>query len=119
MGQKLRDELNQVIDSYKLDWVVYGEFSGIRLLVGHGEKDIRAMDFDPYTWDYLKLKENSDSELLVSLRCGLLLNGIDLACNGGMTTAAHSDADIVKTVEAFERTIDWMRDDGLILKSEP
>ena len=117
MGQKLRDELNQVIDSYKLDWVIYGEFSGIRLLVGHGEKDIRAVDFDPYAWDYRKLKENSDSKLLISLRCGLLLNGIDLACNGGMTTAAHSDADITKTVEAFERTIGWMRNDGLILKS--
>lgn len=116
MGKQLRDELNDVIDRHKLDWVIYGEFSGIRLLVGHSEMDMRTGDFDPYTWDYLKLKENSDPELLTSLRCGLLLNGIDLASNGGMTTAAHTEEDIANTVDAFEQTLDWMKTDGLISK---
>ncbi len=115
IAQKLRDALNSVIDSYRLDWVIYGEFSGIRLLIGHGEKDIRAADFDPYTWDYQKLKGGNDDKLLMHLRCGLLLNGVDLATNGGMTTAAHTEEDITKTVDAFEQTIEWMRMDGLIL----
>ena len=61
---RLRTELNAVIDDYGLDWVVYGEFSGIRLLIGHGEKDVRASDFDPYTWDYRKLKGSSDPDML-------------------------------------------------------
>lgn len=117
IAQQLRDELNKVIDRYGLDWVIYGEFSGIRMLIGHGEKDIRAADFDPYTWDYRKLKGGNDEELLTHLRCGLLLNGVDLATNGGMTTAAHTEADITKTVHAFEQTIEWMKADGLILKS--
>lgn len=115
IAQNLRDRLNSVIDSYRLDWVIYGEFSGIRLLVGHGEKDMRAADFDPYTWDYQKLKGGNDEELLIHLRCGLLLNGVDLATNGGMTTAAHTEEDIVKTVDAFTQTIEWMKMDGLIL----
>ena len=117
IAQKLRDGLNSIIDSYKLDWVIYGEFSGIRLLIGHGEKDMRAADFAPYTWDYQKLKGGNDEGLLTHLRCGLLLNGVDLATNGGMTTAAHTEADITKTVHAFEQTIEWMKADGLILKS--
>ena len=88
---RLRTELNSVIDDYKLDWVVYGEFSGLKLLVGHGEKDMRTSDFDPYTWDYRKLKGSSDADTLMRLRCGMLQNGIDLASNGGMTTAAHTE----------------------------
>jgi len=118
IAQKLRNELNNVIDSYRLDWVIYGEFSGIRLLIGHGEKGMRAVDFDPYSWDYRKLKGGNDEVLLRHLRCGLLLNGVDLATNGGMTTAAHTEVDISETVHAFEQTIEWMKADGLILKSK-
>ncbi len=118
IAQKLRDELNSVIDTYRLDWVIYGEFSAVKLLIGHGEKDMRATDFDPYTCDYRKLKGGNDEELLTHLRCGLLLNGIDLATNGGMTTSAHTEADIKKTVHAFEQTIEWMKVDGLILKTK-
>ena len=117
IAQKLRNELNSVIDSYRLDWAIYGEFSGIKLLIGHGEKEIRAADFDPYTWDYQRLKGGNDEELLTNLRCGLLLNGIDLATNGGMTTAAHTEEDINTTVDAFIQTIEWMREDGLILNT--
>jgi glutamate-1-semialdehyde 2,1-aminomutase len=106
---RLRTELNSVIDDYELDWVVYGEFSGLRLLVGHGEKDMRTSDFDPYAWDYRRLKGSSDADTLMRLRCGLLLNGIDLASNGGMTTAAHTEEDVTKTVAAFAQTLEWLK----------
>ena len=114
IAQQLRDELNNVIDAYRLDWAVYGEFSGIKLLIGHGEKEARAADFNPYAWDYRKLKGGNNAQLLPPLRCGLLLNGVDLASNGGMTTSAHTEADIAQTVQAFEQTIDWMKAEGLI-----
>ena len=114
IAQLLRDELNRLIDAHGLDWAIYGEFSGIKLLIGHGEKSMRAADFNPYTWDYKRLKGGNDPELLTHLRCGLLLNGVDLAGNGGMTTAAHTETDVAKTVHAFERTIAWMKVDGLI-----
>ena len=106
---RLRTELNSVIDDYELDWVVYGEFSGLKLLVGHGEKDMRALDFDPYAWDYRKLKGSSNADVLMRLRCGLLLNGIDLASNGGITTAAHTEEDVTKTVAAFAQVLEWMK----------
>lgn len=106
---RLRAELNSIIDDYGLDWAVYGEFSGIRLLIGHGEKGMRASDFDPYTWDYRKLKGNSNPDMLERLRCGLLLNGVDLASNGGMTMAAHTEEDITKTVAAFAQTLEWLK----------
>ncbi len=117
IAQQLRDALNALIDSYLLDWTVYGEFSGIKLLIGHGEKDVRARDFNAYDWDYRKLKGGNDERLLTPLRCGLLLNGVDLASNGGMTTAAHTEADVEHTVQAFAQTIEWMKTEGLIVTS--
>ena len=56
IAQILRESLNNVFDKYGLDWAIYGEFSAIRFLIGHGEKDLRAVDFNPYEWDYKKLK---------------------------------------------------------------
>ncbi len=106
---RLRAELNAVIDSYKLDWVVYGEFSGLKLLVGHGEKEMRTSDFDPYAWDYRKLKGSGHTDMLTRLRCGLLLNGVDFPINGGMTTAAHTAEDVTETVAAFARTLEWLK----------
>lgn len=114
IAQILRESLNRVFDKYQLDWAIYGEFSGIRFLIEHGEKDLRAVDFNPYEWDYKKLKGGNDEQLLTHLRCGLLLNGVDLATNGGMTTAAHTEKDITQTVRAFEKTIEWMKADRLI-----
>ncbi len=114
IARKLRNAINKVIDNHSLDWVIYGEFSGIRLLIGHGKKELRAVDFNPYEWDYKKLKGGNDEEIMTHLRCGLLLNGVDLATNGGMTTAAHTEQDITQTVGAFEKTIEWMKADRLI-----
>ena len=111
-GADLRNGFNEVIDRHGLDWAAYGEFSMIKLIVGHGEKG-RAKDFNPYEWDYRRLKTASQPELMMNLRCGMLLNGVDFP-NGGMTTTAHIDEDIRQTVEALDQTIRWMRDDGLI-----
>ena len=78
------------------------------------EYNIKAENFNPYKWNYKKLKGGNDENLLKHLRCGLLLNGVDLSTNGGMTTTAHTDEDIEETVHAFEQTIQWMKIDGLI-----
>ena len=114
IAQILRESINKLFDKHGLDWAIYGEFSGIRLLIAHGDKNLRAEDFNPYAWDYKKLKGGNDEQLMTHLRCGLLLNGVDLATNGGMTTAAHTEKDITQTVRAFEKTIEWMKADRLI-----
>jgi glutamate-1-semialdehyde 2,1-aminomutase len=74
----------------------------------------RAKDFDPYKYDYTKLKGASDPILSQNLRCGMLLNGVDLTTGGGMAMAAHTEEDIEKTIEAFDKTITWMKRDGLL-----
>jgi glutamate-1-semialdehyde 2,1-aminomutase len=108
----LRNGFNDVIDRHGLDWASYGEFSCVKMLVGHGV-DVRAKDFNPYEWDYRRLKTASQPDLLKNLRCGMLLSGIDFP-GSGLTTAAHTDEDIQQTVSALDQTINWMKEDGLI-----
>ena len=113
-AKMLREGLVDLIDQHKLDWAVYGEFSAVKFLIGHGVDGLRAADFDPYNCDPQQLKGGSNPLLTMNLRCGMLLNGIDIAGNGGMTTAAHSDEDIQQTIAAFDQTIGWMKADGLV-----
>ena len=56
--------------------------------------------------------------MLERLRCGLLLNGVDLASNGGMTMAAHTEEDITKTVAAFAQTLEWLKAGKRVLKMD-
>ena len=74
LAQELRRELNQVIDQHCLDWVVYGEFSCLKFIIGHGVHDLKTADFDPYRWDYQLLMRRGIPELRKNLRWGMLLN---------------------------------------------
>lgn len=113
LADELRLGLNQIIDHYHLDWVVYGEFSCLKFLIGHGVKGLKTADFDPYQWDYQLLMGRGHPELRKNLRCGLLLNGVDISLSS-VTTAAHSTEDIQQTIAAFAQTIEWMKSDSLI-----
>jgi glutamate-1-semialdehyde 2,1-aminomutase len=113
LASALRRELNEVIDRNGLDWVVYGEFSFLKFLIGHGVSGLRTVDFDPYRWDYRRLMGRGDPQLRNNLRMGLLLNGIDISLSS-VTTTAHSAKDVEQTVAAFEQTIARMKKDGLV-----
>jgi hypothetical protein len=43
----------------------------------------------------------------------MLLNGVDLPGLGGMTTAAHGEADVEKTVGAVGATVRMLKEEGL------
>ncbi len=106
--------MNQVIDKYKLAWCVHGEFSGFRFLLDHTCPKRSSCDFRSCDYDYKKLKGGNDPILSGSLRCGMLLNGVDATEQGGWVSAAHTAKDIEKTIMAFDRTISWMKKDGLV-----
>ncbi|MDJ0617626.1 MAG: aspartate aminotransferase family protein [Calothrix sp. MO_192.B10] len=113
LAQELRRGLNAIIDEHRLDWVVYGEFSCIKFLIGHGIPGLKTADFNPYQWDYRQLSSRGNPQLRQNLRWGLLLNGVDISLSS-VTMAAHSTADIQQTMAAFAQTVDWMKADGLI-----
>jgi glutamate-1-semialdehyde 2,1-aminomutase len=108
----LRHGLARIIDQRELGWGIYGEFSSFRILIDHGVPGIKALEFDPLNYDINKLKSSPRPDLMRNLRCGMLLNGVDLP-GTPITMAAHSDEDVQKTLGAFETTLDWMKADGL------
>ncbi|AFY40093.1 Glutamate-1-semialdehyde 2,1-aminomutase [[Leptolyngbya] sp. PCC 7376] len=113
LANYFRQQLNQIIDDNHLDWVVYGEFSCLKFLIGHGLKGLKTADFNPHTLDYRKLMYRGNPYLRQYLRLGLLLNGIDISLSS-VIMAAHSTKDIDQTVTAFSQTIAWLKTENLI-----
>ena len=114
MGARLREGMNSVIDAMKLHWCVYGSFSEFRFLINHDLGNVRTTDIDPYDIHYTKLKGDEDGVITKALRCGMILNGVDIPTHGGLTMAAHSKRDVDQTVQSFEKTLIAMRRDGLV-----
>ncbi|GAI71110.1 unnamed protein product, partial [marine sediment metagenome] len=87
---------------------------GFRFLLDHTCPKRSFCDFRSCNYDYKKLKGGNDPILSGSLRCGMLLNGVDATEQGGWVSAAHTAKDIEKTIMAFDRTVSWMKKDGLV-----
>ncbi len=113
MAQQLRKRLNNLFTQRGASWAAYGEFSCFKLLPGYtGPKPV-GDDFIPYGGSLEKLSEVKNVQLTQAFRQGMLLHGVDLMGMGGMTTAAHTEADIERTVEATAATLDLLGEEGL------
>jgi glutamate-1-semialdehyde 2,1-aminomutase len=108
-GRLLRQKLNSLFAQRGVDWICYGEFSGFRLLPGYQGPRPTADDFVPYGGALEKLDTPRNPRLVHAFRRGMLLHGVDLPGLSGMTTAAHSDADVQQTVAAVAATLDLLQ----------
>src|SRR5262249_26711386 len=90
-----------------------GEFSGFRLLPRYQGPRPTSDDFIPYQGELAKLDGGANVRLAHAFRQGMLLHGVDLPGFAGMTTAAHSDADVEQTLAAVAGTLDRLREGGL------
>jgi glutamate-1-semialdehyde 2,1-aminomutase len=108
MGRLLRQRLNALFAERNAGWVVYGEFSGFRLLPSYRGPRPAGDDFIPYGGAPERLEAGGDRELMYAFRRGMLLNGVDLPGLGGMTTAAHTEADVERTVAAVAGTLELL-----------
>jgi glutamate-1-semialdehyde 2,1-aminomutase len=114
VAQKLRQRLNALFAERGDPWVAYGEFSCFKLLPGYQGPRPTGEDFLPYGGALDKLTGAKDAKLTHAFRQGMLLHGVDLMGMGGMTTAAHTDADIEQTVAAVAKTLDLLREEHFI-----
>jgi glutamate-1-semialdehyde 2,1-aminomutase len=114
VAQSLREQMNDIIDKYGINWCVYGRFSGFWMLKGHDCDRRSICDFQMCEYDHAQLKGGGDSALGRIFRLGMLINGIDVSPSIGMTSSAHSMEDVDKTVAAFDATIKQMRKEKII-----
>jgi glutamate-1-semialdehyde 2,1-aminomutase len=112
-ARRLRRRLNEVFAAGGLDWVAYGEFSGFKLLPGYRGPRPAGDDFVPYGGDASRLEGPKSARLGHAFRQAMLLHGVDLPGLGGMTTAAHTEADVERTVAAVAGSIAMLRAEGL------
>jgi glutamate-1-semialdehyde 2,1-aminomutase len=105
LGRLLRRRLNEMFTERGADWIAYGEFSGFKLLPGYQGPRPDGDDFIPYRTTPQRL-EAVDRRLVHAFRQGMLLHGVDLPGLAGMTTAAHSEEDVERTVAAVAGTLE-------------
>ena len=99
----------------KVPWIVYGSFSGFHIFTDPTGLRPSAADIDAGKLDHRAFKTPPARSLAVKLRLGMLLHGVDIfSWPGGPTSAAHTDDDLVQTVEALRRTVRMLRDEGEI-----
>ncbi len=114
MGRLLRRKLNELFAARGVPWVCYGEFSGIKLVTDYDGPRPESDDFVPYGGVLEKLERPREKRLVHAFRCAMLLNGVDLPGLSGMTTAAHTAADVERTVAAVGDALDSLRKEGII-----
>lgn len=114
MARLLRQSLNGLFAEQNLDWVAYGEFSVVKILTGYKGQRPENDDFIPYNGDFNKLNDNKNVELRHSFRQAMLLHGIDVVGFSALLTAAHTEAEIDKTVQAVRGSIELLRQENLL-----
>jgi glutamate-1-semialdehyde 2,1-aminomutase len=112
-ARAIRQRLNALFSERDLPWVAYGEFSAFRVLPGYRGPRPAGDDFLPYGGALDKLSTR-DARVTSAFRQGMVLHGVDLPGLAGMTTAAHTEADVEQTVAAVAGTAELLREEGLV-----
>jgi len=107
----LRAGLNEVLEAERVPWAIYGEHSFFHLHSNPSGEAIRPTAFDARTLTLEKLK-GKDERILAKLRLAMLLNGVDLkGFRGGILSAAHTQADIELTIEAWRKSLRMLKEE--------
>lgn len=107
----IRDGINSAIRTRGLRWCVYGQFSDFHLY--RGDASPEEIHAGKAPWQ--SLKGGIALELANKIRAGFLLHGVDIASwPGGLTSSAHTDEDVARTVAAFESTFDLLAAEGAL-----
>jgi glutamate-1-semialdehyde 2,1-aminomutase len=108
-AQRLRSGMRKVIQQHQVPGAVYGEASTFHLYLGEGATDGSVAELGA---DKIR---GVAKTTVAAMQGGLRKRGVDLMSHmSGVTSMAHSNADIDKTLEAFEETVQEMIADGHI-----
>ena len=110
---RLREQMNRVLREENVRWVVYGSYSGFHIFTNPEGLSITADDIEACRCDYRVLKAPPRPELLIKLRLGMLLHGVEIfVWPGGPTSAVHTEDDLERTVTAFRSTLRMLKAEG-------
>jgi glutamate-1-semialdehyde 2,1-aminomutase len=104
----LRQDLAGVWRRLSVPGCVYGEAS----LLNYSLEPGLATPPGPGTRDHRSLQVMANPDVYHALRCALILNGVDMCSLHGWVSAVHSEEDVERTVQAFEKALLLLREDG-------
>src|SRR5262249_50905841 len=104
-GEQLREGLRDVFEKRGVAGVVLGEASVFQILLGEGMEEAVA------STDVQRLMAGRGA--VNTLRKAMLLNGVDLMRSGGFTSIVHGDNELTHTVQAFDRALEALQQEGL------
>lgn len=114
VAKQVRAGLNAMFVEKGVNWVSYGDFSAVKIHPEYDGPRPDSDDFIPFNNDYRMLDRKFSPALSHAFRCALLLGDVDWMGWAGSTSAAHTDADVERTVAAFASAIYMLREDGLV-----
>jgi glutamate-1-semialdehyde 2,1-aminomutase len=110
LGDRVREGMQQVLDRRGVLGCVYGASSIFRMFLGADAKELGLHD---YTLDEARL-DRGMGPLGAKLHLAMLINGVDFNRGSGIgwLNGAMTDADVDRMIEAFDRSIARLRDEG-------
>jgi glutamate-1-semialdehyde 2,1-aminomutase len=102
-ADRLRSGMRKIIEEHQVAGAVYGEASTFHVYLGEGAENgsVEGLGAEQI--------RGVAPEVIYAMRNGLRQRGVDLMSHiSGVTSMAHSDADIDRTLDAFEDTLRGM-----------
>lgn len=107
----LRAGMQRAIDDLSVDGLVYGEASTFHVYFGNGA---RKCKIDEITPDQIRSMKRDALDLYAA---GLRKRGVDfMSYTGGVTSLAHTEADVAPTLEAFSGAIEDLLSAGKVAR---
>jgi glutamate-1-semialdehyde 2,1-aminomutase len=115
MAARLRAGFNKVLTSHGVPGFCYGESSVFHLMLGKTCDNMTDGDLrKPEGVTVPELKLGLRGKAKSSFIAGMMLEGSDITFGGGWLSVMHTAEDIDRTIEAFDKTIVRMRDEGIV-----
>jgi glutamate-1-semialdehyde 2,1-aminomutase len=110
---RLRAGFNAILQDEGVPWAVYGAHSFFHFFTNPDNRPLEPTAFDaeavPVEW----FKGDKRESLLAKMRLGMLVHGIDLkGWRGGIVSAAHTEADVEWTLDAWRKTLRTLKEEG-------
>lgn len=105
--------MNRLLRDAGITGCVYGERSMFHVALG-----VEPRLIGDFAWDWRGEPGASmppvDTRASAALRRALINEGVDLMGSGGMVSAVHTADDVAFTLEAFERALRALKEDGVV-----
>ncbi len=115
LAAQLRAGMNAILVEEGVPGAVWGEASSFHILLGTEVSNVQATDLRmPEGVSPTTLKASPKAGLAPTVHLAMLLEGVDLFSGGGLTSLAHTDDDVDRTIQAFDRVITRFKRDGIV-----